>query len=230
MAPARVDDTSAAQSSHRQGTRRATPEGRKLEQPDTRLSTSRSMIRRERGTRNQGPPRFGCTKVARIRRGGSLKAVARPADVDHVGFRVAMPVFAAAFAVDLLSKTWVVQHSQHVVFNARSTDLPRRLVMSAVAIAVAVVLTRLARWRGLGRVWGLWVGFALLVAGVLANGVSPYLWSRGVPDFIHVSGGWAWNVADFEIAVGMTGGILSIAVGAVFVYLREALGRLHPAG
>jgi lipoprotein signal peptidase len=141
-----------------------------------------------------------------------------------------MPVFAAAFAADLLSKAWVVQHSQHVVFNARANDLPLRLLMSAVAIVVAVVLTRLAGWRGLGRPWGLWVGCALLVAGVLANGVSPFLWSRGVPDFIHVSGGWVWNVADFEIAIGMTGGILSIAVGAVFVYAREARARLHPVG
>ena len=142
-----------------------------------------------------------------------------------MGARVAMLVFAAAFAADLLSKTWAVQNSQDIVFNARANDLLPRVVMSAVAITVAVVLTRLARWRGLGRTWGLWVGCALLVAGVLANGVSPFLWSRGVPDFIHVSGGWVWNVADFEIAVGMTGGILSIAVGAAFVYIREALAR-----
>jgi len=141
-----------------------------------------------------------------------------------------MPVFAAAFAADLLSKTWAVQYSQHIVFNARANDLPRRLVMSAVAIAVAVVLTRLVGWRGLGRPWGLWVGCALLVAGVLANGVSPYLWSRGVPDFIHVSDGWVWNLADFEIAIGMTGGILSIAAGAGVVYVREALVRLRPSG
>jgi lipoprotein signal peptidase len=142
-----------------------------------------------------------------------------------MGARVAMPVFAAAFAADLLSKMWVVQNSQDIVFNVRANDLLRRVAMSAVAIMVAVVLTRLARWRGLGRMWGLWVGCALLVAGVLANGVSPFLWSSGVPDFIHLSGGWVWNVADFEIAVGMTGGILSIAVAAGFVYAREALAR-----
>jgi lipoprotein signal peptidase len=141
-----------------------------------------------------------------------------------------MPVFAAAFAADLLSKTWVVQSSQDVVFNTRANDLLPRVVMSAVAITVAVGLTRLARWRGLGRAWGVWVGCALLVAGVLANGVSPFLWSRGVPDFIHVSGGWVWNVADFEIALGMTGGLLSIVVGAGFVYTREAIARLRPSG
>ena len=140
-----------------------------------------------------------------------------------------MPVFAAAFAADLLSKNWAVQTSQDIIFHARPNDLLRRVVMSAVAIMVAAMLTRLARWRGLGRTWGLWIGCALLVAGVLANGVSPLLWSRGVPDFIHVSGGWVWNVADFEIVIGMTGGILSIAVGAMFVYAREARTRLRPS-
>lgn len=143
-----------------------------------------------------------------------------------MGVRVAVPVFAAAFAADLLSKTWMVRSSQDIVFNARGNDLVQRVVMSAVAITVAVALTRLARWRGLGRTWGLWVGCALLVAGILANGVSPFLWSRGVPDFIHVSGGWVWNVADFEIALGMTGGLLSIVVGAGCVYAREARKRL----
>ena len=136
-----------------------------------------------------------------------------------------MPVFAAAFAADLLSKTWVVRNSQHIVFNARANDLLLRVVMSAVAITVAVVLTRLARWRGLGRMWGAWVGCALLVAGVLANGVSPFLWSRGVPDFIDVSGGWVWNVADFEIVIGMAGGLLSVVVGACFLYVHKALVR-----
>ena len=145
-----------------------------------------------------------------------------------MGVRVAIPVFAAAFAADLLTKTWMVRSSQDIVFNTRANDLPRRLVMSVVAITVAVALTRLARWRGLGRTWGAWVGCALLVAGILANGVSPFLWSRGVPDFIHVSGGWVWNVADFEIALGMTGGLLSIVVGAGFVYAREARRRLWP--
>ena len=145
-----------------------------------------------------------------------------------MGIRVAVPVFAAAFAADLLSKTWMVRSSHDIVFNSRANDVLPRVVMSAVAIVVAVALTRLARWRGLGRTWGLWVGCALLVAGILANGISPFLWSRGVPDFIHVSGGWVWNVADFEIAVGMTGGLLSIVVGAGCIYAREARERVWP--
>ena len=66
---------------------------------------------------------------------------------------------------------------------------------------------------------------ALLVAGVLANGISPLLWAHGVPDFIAVGGGWVWNLADFEIAIGMTGGILSVGVSAVVVYARELSGQ-----
>lgn len=30
-----------------------------------------------------------------------------------------------------------------------------------------------------------------------------------------VNGGWVWNVADFEIAVGLAGGILSVAFNAL---------------
>jgi hypothetical protein len=65
----------------------------------------------------------------------------------------------------------------------------------------------------------------LLVAGVLANGVSSLLWARGVPDFIDVGDGWVWNVADFEIAIGLTGGLLSIGLSAIVVYAREKVGQ-----
>jgi lipoprotein signal peptidase len=140
-----------------------------------------------------------------------------------VAFRVAIPVFLAAFAVDLLSKQWVISHGDVLIFNGNPTNLPRRVLMSLVAIGVAGGLARLAALRGLGRQWGVWIGCALLVAGTLANGVSPQLWSEGVPDFISVSGGWVWNVADFEIAVGMVGGILSVAFSAVLVYSREKI-------
>ena len=63
--------------------------------------------------------------------------------------------------------------------------------MSLVAIGVAVALARGAAMRGLGRQWGVGVGCALLVAGVLANGVSALIWSRGVPDFIDMGDGWS---------------------------------------
>jgi hypothetical protein len=69
------------------------------------------------------------------------------------------------------------------------------------------------------------VSHLLDVAGILANGISPLLWARGVPDFIGVGGGWVWNVADFEIAIGLTGGILSVAFSAVVLYTRERVAR-----
>jgi hypothetical protein len=138
--------------------------------------------------------------------------------------RVVIPVFAAAFVVDLLSKEWAISHAGGLVFNNKPSELSLRVFVSLVTIAGAFVLAWLARLRGLGRQWGLWVGVALLVAGVLANGVSALLWARGVPDFIDVRG-WVWNVADFEIAVGLTGGILSLGVSALVAYTRETVAR-----
>jgi lipoprotein signal peptidase len=141
-----------------------------------------------------------------------------------VALRVAISVFVAAFVADLLTKQWAISHG-NVLFNDKPTDLPLRVLMSVVAIAGVVALSRFAAVYGLGRQWGLWVGVSLLVAGTLANGVSGVIWSQGVPDFIDVQGGWVWNLADFEIAVGMTGGILSVAVTALVVYAREAATR-----
>jgi signal peptidase (SPase) II len=138
-----------------------------------------------------------------------------------VALRLAILVFLGAFAADLLSKQWAISHADGLVFNDTPSELAQRALMSIVAIAVGIVLARLAARRGLGRQWGVWIGCALLVAGVLANGISALLWARGVPDFIDVSGGWVWNVADFEIAIGLAGGILSVGISAVFVYARE---------
>jgi hypothetical protein len=142
-----------------------------------------------------------------------------------VALRVAIPVFLGAFAADLLSKQWAISHADVLIFNGTPSELPRRVLMSLVAIVVGFALARLAALRGLGRQWGVWIGCALLVSGILANGVSPLLWARGVPDFIAVSGGWVWNVADFEIALGLAGGILSVAFSAVAVYARERITR-----
>jgi lipoprotein signal peptidase len=75
---------------------------------------------------------------------------------------------------------------------------------------------------------GEWVGCGLLAAGILANGISPLLWNQGVPDFIDVRGGWVWNLADFEIAIGLTGGLLSVVLSAVVVYTRERVARQRP--
>jgi len=137
--------------------------------------------------------------------------------------RVWLTVFAAAFAADLLTKQWAVSHADVVVFNNRPSQLPLRLSMSIAAIVVAWLLAWLASFRGLGRQWGLWAGCGLLVAGVLGNGISSLLWRRGIPDFISVGGGWAWNLADFEIALGMTGGLLSVIVSAFVLYGREKM-------
>lgn len=134
-----------------------------------------------------------------------------------------LTVFAAAFAADLLTKQWAVSHAEVAVFNNRPSQLLLRVAMSAAAIGVAWLLARLASMRGLGRQWGLWVGCGLLVAGVLGNGISSLLWARGIPDFIDVGGGWAWNLADFEIAFGMSGGLLSVFVSAFVLYGRERI-------
>src|SRR5438552_10896361 len=116
-------------------------------------------------------------------------------------------------------------HTGNLIYIGNASVLPLRVLMSLVAIVVALALSRLAALRGLGRQWGVWLGVTLLVAGVLANGISALLWAHGVPDFIAVGGGWVWNLADFEIAVGMTGGILSVGVSAVVVYARELSGQ-----
>lgn len=149
----------------------------------------------------------------------------RPSLPDAVALRVAALVFCGALVADLLSKRWAVAHASGLLFNGSPSELPLRALMSLVAIAAGFVLARLAALRGLGRQWGVLIGCALLVAGILANGISPLLWAQGVPDFIDVHGGWVWNVADFEIAIGLAGGILSVAVSAVVVYTREKIAQ-----
>lgn len=124
--------------------------------------------------------------------------------------------------VDLATKAYAVAQLGDVVYNDRPGQLVRRLAMSAVAVVVVVALTRLAAWRGIGRLWGAWVGVGLLVAGIVGNGASRFIWSRGVPDFITI-GREVWNVADFQIGIGLTGGLVSIAVAALFAFARERL-------
>jgi lipoprotein signal peptidase len=139
-------------------------------------------------------------------------------------------VFGTALAADLLSKEWAVSsHAADLFFNTRGADLPLRVAAAIATVAVTFALARLAALRGLGRQWGLWLGCALVVAGMLGNGVSPLLWSQGVPDFIAVGGGWVWNVADFEIALGLSGGIGSVGVCAVRLYARDLAARRRAA-
>lgn len=137
-------------------------------------------------------------------------------------------VFAWALFADLASKAWMVAHEDtvYVIFNHTSPSrYASRIAMSLVAVAVTYGLAQAARWRGYGQIWGTWVGAGLLVAGVTGNGVSRLLWTRGVPDFVSV-GPDAWNLADFEIAIGLTGGLLALAAPVLAAYVR---GRIHVA-
>ena len=134
--------------------------------------------------------------------------------------------FVLAVAVDLLTKMYAVSHGGLglVAYNdTHAGDFERRVLMSLAAVAFTFVAAVVARRRGLGRIWGAWIGAGLLVGGVIANGVSQFIWAQGVPDFIHLYSlsPDVWDVADFEIAWGLTGGIASIAVVALIVYARE---------
>ena len=134
-----------------------------------------------------------------------------------------------AVCADLGSKVFAISHGGLglVVYNdVHAGDFGRRVLMSLVALAVTFAMANLARRRGIGRLWGAWIGVGLLVGGVLANGVSQFIWAQGVPDFIHMYtlSPDVWNVADFEIAWGLTGGIVSIAVTVLIVYVREHRG------
>lgn len=138
---------------------------------------------------------------------------------------VAGITFVWALAADLATKAYFVAHAEqlgvYLLFNGREIQMGRRLFMCVVAVAVVAGLARLAHWRGLGTIWGAWIGVGVLAGGIVGNGISPALWEYGVPDFIPMPGGWVWNVADFEIGLGLLFGLGSIAVGAAVTYLRE---------
>ena len=141
-----------------------------------------------------------------------------------MALRVGLPLFLVALTADFATKSAAVRWDEHVVFHHVPPELPRRLAMSALAIAVAAAFTQVAARRGLGRPWGAWIGVPLLVAGILGNAVSSYLWPRGVPDFIP-SGAWVFNVADFEIFFGIVGGIFALIAGFCLTYAREVIAR-----
>ena len=135
--------------------------------------------------------------------------------------------FLVALAVDLGSKAYAVSYLDVAWNDSHRGDLPRRLVFSLLAVAVTYLLARGARRLGIGRLWGAWIGAGLLVGGTLGNGLSFLIWERGVPDFVHTASPDIWSIADFEIAFGLGGGVLSIVVAAVVAYLRERAGRLQ---
>jgi hypothetical protein len=134
--------------------------------------------------------------------------------------------------VDLGTKAYAefTTESGFVVFNhTRGNELPQRIGMSLLAVAVMYGLALGANRLGIGRLWGGWIGAGLLTGGVLSNGASYLIWSGGVPDFIRPGGKFIWNVADFAIGIGLTGGMLTIAATAVFVFVRERLARTAQA-
>jgi lipoprotein signal peptidase len=110
------------------------------------------------------------------------------------------------------------------VFNhTRSSDLPQRVGMSLLAVVVMYAIALGAYRLGIGRLWGGWIGVGLLTGGVLSNGVSYLIWNGGVPDFIRPGGDFIWNVADFAIGIGLTGGMIAIAATAAIAFVRERL-------
>src|SRR3954453_2173759 len=145
-----------------------------------------------------------------------------------MGRRIALPLFFTALSADLATKTLAVAYDRQVYFHDVAGELPKRLLMSVIAVVAAIVLTRVAASRGFGRPWGAWVGAPLLVAGILGNGLSVLIWQRGVPDFI-VTGDWIGNLADFEIFFGIVGGVLVLIVGFCLTYARAALARSQPS-
>ena len=144
------------------------------------------------------------------------------------GASICSGAFAVAFTLDLLTKlfavAWLAGPSE-IIYNDRPHDMAMRLDVCVVTVGVVYLLERVAVRRGIGRLWAAWVCVGVLVAGTLGNGVSSYLWAAGVPDFIHVGGGWLWNVADFEIVFGLLGTAASIVGSAVVAYVRAALLR-----
>jgi hypothetical protein len=128
--------------------------------------------------------------------------------------------------VDLGTKGYAVltTDSGFVVFNhTRSSDLPQRVGMSLLAVVVMYAIALGAYRLGIGRLWGGWIGVGLLTGGVLSNGASYLIWSGGVPDFIRPGGDFIWNVADFAIGIGLTGGVVAIAATATVAFVRERL-------
>jgi lipoprotein signal peptidase len=148
-----------------------------------------------------------------------------------VGGRVFLGALLFGLVVDLGTKVVAVgldTGNGWLVYNGTATPgLVHRALMSLVAIGATVVLARVGRWRGMGEIWGAWIGCGLLVAGIMGNGLSRVIWSRGVPDFIHAGDRWIWNVADFAIGLGLVGGVVSIAVAGLGAYVREL--RSSPA-
>ena len=134
--------------------------------------------------------------------------------------RVGLCAFALGVFVDLASKAGAVVSDSGVIYHDGPSKMAFRILGCLVTVLCVATLTAYASEAGLGRQFGLWIGCGFAVAGIVSNGLSALLWSHGVPDFISVGAGWVWNVADFEIVVGTTLGLLSYVVAAVAAYVR----------
>jgi hypothetical protein len=146
---------------------------------------------------------------------------------------VGLAVFLFTLGVDLASKAVAVSTlpASRVVFNpAHEGDTAKRVALGLAAILAVYVLSLLARWRGVGRLWGTWAFLGLLVGGIAGNGLSHAIWSRGTPDFIWASGHWVWNLADFAIGIGLVGAVAATAAAALGAVWRDRRGQQPGSG
>src|SRR4029450_8107304 len=105
----------------------------------------------------------------------AVKSGRRRADARCMGLRVFPVALLFGLIVDLGTKVVAVgldRGDGWLLYNGKPSALLHRVAMSLVALAATVVLARLARWRGMGEIWGACVGCGLLVAGIMGNGLS----------------------------------------------------------
>lgn len=136
--------------------------------------------------------------------------------------------FLFTLGVDLGSKLVAVSTLPPgtVVYNpAHDGDTVKRIALALAAILAVYVLSLLALWRGVGRLWGTWIALGLLVGGIAGNGISHALWARGTPDFIWASGNWVWDIADFAIGIGLAGCVVSTVAAALVAAWRDRGGQ-----
>lgn len=114
-----------------------------------------------------------------------------------------------------------------VIYNPSTSHLALRIAICLVSVAVVMLLTKLAHWRGIGHIPLVWVSCGILVGAVLAQGASTVIWADGVPDFIWMRG-WVWNLADFSIGVGMLL-FLAASIGYAVVAFARDLAKAPPA-
>lgn len=137
---------------------------------------------------------------------------------------VGVAAFFFTLGVDLGSKAFAIAASPPlvVVYDHRHVgDWRSRLLLSLAAIVTVCGGSVLAERRGIGRLWGAWLGVGVLLGGVAGNGVSHLLWSRGTPDFIWMPGRYIWNLADFAIGLGLLGAFASVAAAALVAAARD---------